>query len=96
MLVFHVIIAGILLSRWQCYAVATVASLLVAFLAWAEWAHVIGHYTLLILPSEAQAHGTLEQAPFGDMYATAAVAFLAATLFLVAHFVTTLAERALR
>lgn len=87
MMIFHVIIGGVLLSRRQCYGIAAAASLLYALMAFGEWADVIGHYKLNLLPHvQGQvAHNTL--------YMMSWVALLTMMLFLVAYFVATLAER---
>ncbi|MGD0089711.1 MAG: ATP-binding protein [Planctomycetota bacterium] len=87
-LVFHVIIAGILVSRRQCYTVALVASLLIAVMGWAEWGRAVTHYPLVLLPHVPG------RAAHDSLYVTSTIAFLTATLLLVAHFVTTLADRA--
>ncbi|MBI3851198.1 MAG: PAS domain-containing protein [Verrucomicrobia bacterium] len=90
MMVFHVIIGGILLSRRQCYGIAATGSLLFALLIWAEWAEVVGHYTLELYPHSPAgrfhpAHHTL--------YVVSSGIFQFVILFLTAYFVTTLAER---
>lgn len=48
--VFHIIIAGILLSRRKCYAIITFACILFSALAFAEMSGTIPHYTLLVFP----------------------------------------------
>jgi len=48
--VFHVMIAGVLLSRAQCYTVAVVAGAMLSLLIWGEWSEILPHYTLNIVP----------------------------------------------
>ncbi|MBI2877182.1 MAG: hypothetical protein HYY20_09900 [Candidatus Tectomicrobia bacterium] len=90
LLLFHVIIAGVLLPRHQCYMVATVASLLFALLSWAEWVGLLEHYDLLIIP-----HGGRRGDPAHDsLYVASRVGLLWSVLFFSAYFITTLAEQA--
>jgi signal transduction histidine kinase len=91
-MLLHVIIGGIILSRRQCYAVAAIGSVLVALLAFAEWAHLLEHYTLLIFPHFRDAEG-LQHAAHYPLYIVHPVGLHAAILFLTAYFVTTLADR---
>jgi signal transduction histidine kinase len=90
-LLVNVVIAGILLSRRQCYIVATVASALFMLMAWGEWAGVLQHYFVPALPhGEA---GWKDDASHDTLY-VASTTFLQSGLFyFVAYFVTTLAER---
>jgi signal transduction histidine kinase len=92
LLLFHVIIAGIVLSRRQCYAVAGVATFLLAAMASAEAAHVIPHYTLGIFP-HVEAAGHLVHAAHQPLFTATSVGLLAGILFLTAYFVTTLSDR---
>ncbi|HEY3322187.1 MAG TPA: ATP-binding protein [Planctomycetota bacterium] len=87
--VFHVVIAGILLSSLECYLVATVASLLIFVVTFAEWAHWLPRYTLEFFPYRFDPNPNVIA-----WYSLSAVSFLTVLLLLVAHFVTTLAERA--
>lgn len=88
MMVFHVIIGGILLSRRQCYWIAATASLLFALMAFGEWAGVIGHYQLKLFPPHVKGR-VAHHLP----YVLSCVSLQTVALFLAAYFVTTLAER---
>ncbi|MFQ5504180.1 MAG: nitrogen regulation protein NR(II) [Planctomycetota bacterium] len=88
--VFHVLLAGILLNRMQCFLVATGAGAMFSLLAWMEWEEFLEHYTLAIVP-----HGEgieLHTAHEGQ-YVLTLVCVLFATLFLTAYFVSRLAEQ---
>lgn len=91
MMIFHVIIGGILLSRRQCYGIAATGSLLFALLIWAEWAEVVEHYTLELYPHSPGA-GLFHPAHH-TLYVVSSGIFQIVILFLTAYFVTTLAER---
>ncbi len=91
-MLFHVIIGGIVLSRLQCFSVASIASILFGLLALAESTHVVEHYTLLIFP-HFEVEGGLEHAAHEPLYVAARVGLHAAILLLTAYFVTTLADR---
>ena len=91
-MIFHVIIGGILLSRGQCYGIAATASLLFAFLIWAEWAGFWQHYTLSVFPHVEQ-EGEVLRAAQQPLFAFSRPVLQSAILFLTAYFVTTLAER---
>lgn len=91
-IIFHVILAGIVLSRRQCYAVAMSAALLFALLAWGEGAGVLKHYTLQLFP-HGQEQGELVHATYSSTYVLSQVSLRGVLLFLVCYFVTTLAER---
>jgi signal transduction histidine kinase len=93
MMIFHVIIGGILLTRRQCYGIAIAASSLITLLTWAEWAEVVKHYTLQIFPQPAPAAGELFHPAHNAVYATSFVFLQAAVLLLTAYFVTTLVNR---
>jgi C4-dicarboxylate-specific signal transduction histidine kinase len=93
MMIFHVIIGGILLSRRQCYWIATTASLLFALLAWAEWSDTVEHYTLQLFPHLELSGGELFHPAHHVLYAASRVILQTVVLFLTAYFVTTLAER---
>lgn len=85
MMLFHVIIGGLVLSRRQAYAIALCAIGLFALLAWAEWAGVVGHYNLQLFPHEQIGHHSV--------YVLSLVAIQGVVFLLVAYFVTTLVER---
>lgn len=86
----HVVMGGILLNRRQCYAVAAVAGLSFALLAWAEWSHTWEHYTLLIFP-----HGEGEHmhSSHQTLFVISRIALQWVLLFLTAYFVSVLAEQ---
>lgn len=88
LMLFHVIIAGIVLSRQQCYMVAAVAAGLFALLAWAEWSDTLDHYMLSVFPHEPTATGHLHAAHDTD-YVLSRVGLQVAVLFLTAYFTTT-------
>ncbi len=92
MMVFHVIIGGILLSRRQCYGIAAAGSFLFGGLIWAEWAEVLEHYTLEIYPHFARGGEVFHPAHHSLFVVTSGVLHTV-ILFLTAYFVTTLAER---
>lgn len=92
LLLFHVIIAGIILPRRRCYVVAAAASVLFGSLVWAEWAHLIDHYTLRIFPHYLEA-GVPTHAAHSVTYALSGVAVQTAILFLTAFFTTTVTDR---
>ncbi len=92
LMIFHVIIAGITLSRRQCFAVAGVATSLFAILAWSEATGFIEHYTLQLVPHyEEQGH--VEHAAYDPLYVASFAGLQGAILFLTAFFVTTLSDR---
>jgi len=91
LMLFHVIIAGIVLPRRDCYLVATAASMLFAVLVWAEWARVIEHYTLRVFPHSGSP--MLTHAAHDANYALSGVAVQTAILFLTAYFATTVTDR---
>lgn len=92
LMLFHVIIAGIILSRRHCYAVATAATVLLALVAAAEATEILNHYTLSLFPHAA--HDTeLAHASLHPYYVVSYVGLLSVIFFLTAYFVTTLAVR---
>jgi hypothetical protein len=54
--VFNVILAGFALSRRECFALALAGGLLCAAAVWAEWARIIPHYTLTVVPHGSDGH----------------------------------------
>ncbi len=88
---FHVVIAGVLLEPKRCYAVAALASVLLAIMGWGEYTHLINHYGLALFP-----HGTDSEihASFDLLYVSSWNALQAVMLGLIGYFITTLAERA--
>lgn len=92
-MILHVIIGGILLSRGQCYGIAAVGSLLFGFLIWGEYTHALDHYTLKVFPHDLQHGGSLIHAAHQPLFALSRATLQSALLFLTGYFVTTLAER---
>jgi signal transduction histidine kinase len=92
LLLLHVIIAGIVLGRAHAYAVAGVASLLFAGVAWGEWSGALAHYTLTVFP-HVHVDGRMMHAAHDPLYAGSRVGLQAAILLLVAYFTTSLVER---
>lgn len=93
MMIFHIIISGILLSRRQCYRIALVASLWFALLAWAEGTEMAEHYTLQLFPHFAPNDGEAFHPAHHPVYAASRVVLQAVVLMLTAYFVAALAER---
>lgn len=91
-MLFHVIIAGIVLSRFRCFAVAIAASVLFGMLALAEATHLLEHYTLEIFP-HIEDQGGLDHAAHKPLYVATRMGLHTAILLLTAYFVTTLADR---
>lgn len=92
-MIFHVIIGGIVVTRRQCYWIAAAASILFAFLAWVEWADMVEHYTLQLFPHFEQSGGEMFHPAHHTLYAASRIVLQTLVLFLTAYFVTTLAER---
>lgn len=92
LMLFHVIIAGIILSRRQCFMVAAFACTLFALLAGLELEDFLPHYTLDVFPHQAR-DGEVMHAAKSPLYVTSHVVLHSAILLLTALFVTTLAER---
>ena len=92
LMLFHVIIAGIVLTRRHCYLVATAGSALFALLVWTEWAHWIEHYTLRVFPHFVDGV-PLSHAAHDANYVLTGLTVQAAVLFLTAYFTTTVTER---
>ncbi len=87
-MLFHVIIGGILLSKKECYRMATAGSLLFVALAICAWADTLPHFPLEIFP----AHLSIQSSTFLP-YTVSVVIVHSAVLFLTAYFVTNLSER---
>lgn len=90
-LIFHVIVAGVALSRRECYSVAGVAWLLFTAVAWFEWAGILDHHYVALFPHGELGHGY--DASNDGFYVFGATVVQSVTLFLVAYFVTTLTEQ---
>ncbi|MEX0653468.1 MAG: ATP-binding protein [Phycisphaeraceae bacterium] len=91
LMLFHVIIAGVVLSRGHCYAVAATGSMLFALLAAGETTGMLTHYSLEIFPHHEASH--LPHAAHQPLYVASHVSLHAVILFLAAYFVSTLGER---
>ena len=91
-LVIHVVLGGILLSRRQCYTVATVASALFILMAWGEWSGVLHHYFVPALPHGEE--GWKADAAQHTFYVAGVTSLQSALFFFVAYVVTTLVARA--
>jgi PAS domain S-box-containing protein len=91
LMLLHVIIGGIILSRWQCYMVAVAGSLLFAMLALMEASELIEHYTLQVFPHGADE--PVRHAAHEPLYVSVRVVLQSLLLFLAAYFVTAVAER---
>ena len=87
LMIFHVIIAGIILERRQCYYVAAAAAGLFAGLAFGELSGLLSHYTLGIVP-HTELGGVVRHDAFDAQYVMGRVALQAGILFLTAHFAT--------
>ncbi len=92
LMIFHVIIAGITLSRKQCYLVAVAATVLFALLAWSEASGLIEHYTLRLVPHYEQ-EGLVAHAALDTLFVSSYVVLQGTILLLTAFFVTALSER---
>ncbi|MCZ6704962.1 MAG: ATP-binding protein, partial [Bacteroidetes bacterium] len=92
LMIFHVIIAGITLSRKQCYSVAVAATALFALLAWSEAFGLIEHYTLQLVPHYEQ-EGHVTHTALDMRFVSSYVGLQGAFLLLTAFFVTALSER---
>ncbi|GEM_PF-792592 len=91
-MIFHVIIGGILLSRRQCYGLAAAGSVSFSLLIWTEYAGLLHHYTLSIFPHLIKG-GQLLHAADEPVYAISRALLQTIILCLTAYFVTSLAER---
>lgn len=92
LVLFHVVIAGIVLPSRHAYLVAGTGTALFATLAWAEWAGVLVHHDLGLFPHAEVAAGVVHGA-HDPLYASSAVLLQGGLLFLVAHFTRQLARR---
>ncbi len=95
--IFHVILAGILLSRTAAYAVAVSASAMFASLAALELSGIVGHYTLSLHPHAASAdlvadaeeiHSSLDWG-----FVASHVVVMSLLLLCTTYFTTLLSER---
>jgi len=88
--VVNVVLASIVLSRRQSFAVALNAGLLCAVMVWAEWAHLLPHFTLLVVPHGRS--GPVHYA-YDVPYVAARTLLQLVVLLLTAQFVSRLAEQ---
>ena len=88
--VFNVLLGGIVLTRRQCFFMAWMGGLLCAGAACAEWARLIPHFTLVIVPHGE--HGDVHDA-YAASYMTARSTLQLGMMLLTAHFVSRLAEQ---
>ena len=87
--VFNVLLAGMVLSRRHCFVLAWSGGAVCAAGVWAEWAHLVPHYTLRVVPHGE--HGDFHVA-FDAPYVVARTALQLVMMLLTAHFVSRLAE----
>jgi hypothetical protein len=67
--VVNVVLGGIVLSRRQSFLLALNGGVLCALLVWAEWARVIPHYTLRLMPhGVARARPVMSEGGFHRFY----------------------------
>lgn len=92
LMIFHVIIGGIVLSRRQCFLITGTAAVLFATLAGAEFSGIIDHYTLHVFP-HIEDHGIISHAAHDGLFVGSYAGLQAGILLLTAVFVTSLAER---
>jgi len=88
--VFNVILAGIALGRRECFKLAVAGGLLCGGAVWAEWARLIPHYTLTVVPHGGDGH---LHAAYDGLYVAARASLQLLVLTLTAHFVSLLAEQ---
>ena len=87
--VFNVVLGGIALTRRQCFVLALAGGLVCGAAVWAEWARLIPHYTLTVVPHGE--HGTSHDA-YDTLYVAARTTLQLVMMLLTAHFVAGLAE----
>ncbi len=92
MLLIHIIIAGIILSRKHLYAVTTTAILLLIIMAAGEATGFLPHYTLNLFP-HFEEHGTHIHAAHMPLYVTGTVGLLVTIFLLTAYFIGTIMNR---
>lgn len=92
LMLFHVIIAGVVLSAEESYAVAAVGTALFAAMAGAEWAGLVDHYTLAVFPHHEHG-GVILHAAYDPGFVLSRVGLGGTILFLTAYFTATLTER---
>ncbi len=87
--VVNVVLASIVLSRRQSFAVALNGGVLCAVMVWAEWARLLPHFTLLVVPHGRSGH---VHYAYDVPYVAARTILQLVVLLLTAQFVSRLAE----
>lgn len=91
-MLLHVIIAGAIMSRAQCYLVATAATLSLTLMAFLEWTHATEHYTLAAFPHHSH-DGEMQHGAHYAPFVLSRLALHGTIMYLTAYFATTLAAR---
>ena len=91
LMAFHVIIAGIIFERRQCYHVAAAAAVLLTVLAFGEYSGLLSHYALGIVP-HSSGDGVVQDAALDAQFVVARVALHVGVLFLTAYFATSVVD----
>ncbi len=89
---FHIIIAGMMLSRPKCYGAAAFAFMMFTGLAAAEHTGFLTHYTLGSFP-HPETHHSVAHAAREFPFVASKVGIHAMILFLTAYFTTTIMEK---
>ena len=92
LMIFHVIIAGITLTREQCVAIAILATVMIALLSWLELTGTVSHYTLTMIPHIGE-HAEIVHAAFDPAYVAAVVGIHGTIFILTAFFVSSVSAR---
>lgn len=92
MMLIHVFIAGILLSRKHLYAVTASAIFLLIIMAVGEATGNLDHYTLNVFP-HFEEHGTHIHAAHMPLYVTSHVGLMVTIFLLTAYFIGTIMNR---
>ncbi|MCH2450036.1 MAG: ATP-binding protein [Gracilimonas sp.] len=91
-LLIHVLIAGILLSQKQFYAVTATAIILLIVMAAGEITGIFEHYTLTVFP-HFEDYGTTVHASQKPLYVSSVVGLMATIFLLSAFFIDTIMSR---
>lgn len=91
-MLLHVIIAGAILSRGQCFLVATAGTVLITLMALGEYSGTVSHYTLAAFPHHTH-DGRVQHAAHYAPFVLSRLALHGAIMYLTAYFATTLAAR---
>ncbi len=92
LMLVHVVIAGIVLSRRQCYLVAAWGSVLFAAMAVGELTGMLPHYMLTIFP-HAEVGGRHVHAALEGQYVVSRVGLQVIVLFLTGYFTSTVTRQ---